>query len=253
VILFISALGTTLPRVVAVRQVEDKYSGMTPEWSNYCKISEWVSTNLTSDALVACRKPSISFIYGHGRRFYGITRIPSYPADSILVNWKQKNNPFYMIAASSIGKNPVSKELYFDFTNSIAGFGINDDMGMHKLKFYIMAFPDTIRARTLDELKHSNINVTTDIDSLKRILNEPGSKISIIYPDSLLRMLLKAKVTHVITANLTNYKTVERLMSYIEAKYPRIKTKIMQIGADDSVPASIYKLNYDLYGFKLQP
>ncbi len=251
IILFILTIRTTIPRAIAARQVVDRYYGLTPDWRNYCRISEWASANLPHDALVACRKPSISFIYGHGMRFYGIMRILSYPGDSILVNWQQKQLHYYLISASSINNNPVSKELYFAFKNSVVGYGVSNEGEMHNLKFYIMDFPDSIRSRTLDELNRSKINATSDFDSLKVILNDPGSRISIIYPDSLLQMLFKAKVTHLLTANLHNYMTVERLISYIEFKYPNIRTKIMQVGPDDNEPASIYKLNYDLYGLKL--
>ena len=259
IIIFILTISTTIPRVIAARQVEDRYWGLTPDWKNYCKISEWASANLPQDALVACRKPSISFIYSHGKRFYGIMRLLSYPGDSVLVNWQQKQLHYYLISASSINNNPVSKELYFAFKNSIVGYGFNNDENTYNVRFYIMDFPDSIKTRTLNELNRSKINATSDFDSLKVILNDPGSRISIIYPDSLLQMLLKAKVTHVLTANLrtsdqktaSTNMTVERFMSYIEFKYPGIRTKIMQVGSDDDEPASIYKLNYELYGFRL--
>jgi hypothetical protein len=249
VILFILAINTSVQVAAATRQVKNKYSGLTPDWENYCKISEWASANLPMDALVACRKPSISFIYSNGRSFFGITRVPAYSVDSCLINWQQKHLHYYLIPASSIRNNHVSKELFFAFKRSVIGYGVNnDELGTHNVKFYLMDFPDSIRTRTLNELDRLKIDAFSDFETLRGILNEPGSKISIIYPDSLIQMLAKAKVTHVLTANLRSYKTVERFMGYIEFKDPGIWTKIMQIGNDDNEPAYIYKLNYDSYG-----
>ena len=44
--------------------------------------------------------------------------------------------------------------------------------------------------------------------------------------------------------------TVERLMNFVEGKYPLIRTKIMQVGANDNEPASLYQINYDQAGMQ---
>ena len=259
VLLFISAMGATIPRVAAARKVTDKYYGLNPDWMNYCRVSEWASVNLPKDALVACRKPSISFIYGNGRNFYGITKVVSYPGDSILMNWQKNRKQYYLISTSAINSTHLSKRLYTTFTRNIVGCGVIYKGMAYYVKYYIMDFADSIKTKTLDELSKVNINVISDYDSLKIIMNDPGSKFAVVYPDSLLMILFKAKVTHVLTASLranpdrkTNQisNTVERFMSFIEFKYPRIRTKIIQIGEDNDEPASIYKLNYEYYGLR---
>ncbi|MDP4281877.1 MAG: hypothetical protein Q8867_06960, partial [Bacteroidota bacterium] len=244
-ILFILSIKTLIPDIESARKIKNRYSGLTSDWEHYCRISEWAYSNLPKDALVACRKPSISFIYGHGKRFYGIMNVPSMSADSCLNNWQHNHLNYYLIQATSISNNPVSRDLYFAFKNSLVGYGFdNRELGTHDIKFYIMNFPDSIRARTLTELNRSGIEATSDYKVLKTILNEPGSKISIVYPDSLVLMLEKSKVTHILTANLQGYQTVERFMSYLEFKYPEIKTPVMQIGDNNDSPAFIYQLNY---------
>jgi hypothetical protein len=251
VILFILSVNTSIPVMVAARQVGNKYSGLTPAWNHYCKISEWASVNLPKDALVACRKPSISFIYAKGKRFYGIMRIPARKGDSFVKNWQQKHLPYYLVAASSFQNHPVSNELYFTIKKSTVGIGYtNEELGIHNVKFCIMDFPDSIRTRTLEELSKSKIDVISNIEAQKFILNDTVSKISIVFPDSLLQMLVKAKVIYVLTANLHGYQTVEQFIGNIEFKYPKIRTKIMQIGEDNDDPAFIYKLNYDSYDLK---
>ena len=247
-VLFLMTLYSAVEPIIAARQITNRYSNLTPDWKNYCRISEWASQNLPDEALVACRKPSISFIYGRGRHFYGIMNVPSYPGDSILLNWQKKQLHYSLITASSLKNGPVSKDLYYTFKKNVVGYGIDNELGVHNIKFYIMNFPDSVKSPTFAELNKSKIEVTSDFEDLKLMLNNPALKISIIYPDSLVKMLYKAKVTHVLTANLRNYATVERMMSYIEFKYPDIKSKIMQVGSDESDAAYIYKLNYDQCG-----
>ena len=246
-------LKATIPQIREVRQVVNKYSGMTPDWRNYCKISEWTSGNLPSDAVIACRKPAISFIYSKGKPFYGIMRMPFYSADSLLLNWQNNHLPYYLIPTWATRKTMVSKELLNEFKTCLVGFGINNAGGTFETKFFIMDFPDSTKGKTLAELQKFQIECTGNLDSLKKYINNPAYQISIIYPDSLLGLLMKAKATHVITANLRaipeqkdgrTINTVERYLGFIEFKYPDIKTKLIQIGDDTDEPASIYRLNY---------
>jgi len=254
-LLFFLSLKTTIPQITETRQIVNQYSGLTPDLKNYCKISEWTSGNLPLNSVVACRKPAISFIYSKGKPFYGIMRVPFYSADSLLNNWQNGHLSYYLIPTWAIRKTMVSKNLLDEIKNGIVGFGINNVKNTFETKFFIMAFPDSTKAKTLAEFQTLKIHYTNDVDSLKTYIHNPDERISIIYPDSLLDLLLKAKVTHVITANLriipeqkdgqTN-NTVERYMGFIEFKYPGIKTKLIQIGDDDNEPASIYRLNFPL-------
>lgn len=54
----------------------DTYYGFTEDWANYLKMTKWTSDNLGEDAFVACRKPGMAFVYGDGKDFYGIFRVP---------------------------------------------------------------------------------------------------------------------------------------------------------------------------------
>ncbi len=55
----------------------DKFYGYGPDWVNFLMMSEWADKNLPQDAFIASRKPTMSTIYGGGREFYGIYRIPA--------------------------------------------------------------------------------------------------------------------------------------------------------------------------------
>jgi hypothetical protein len=50
----------------------DKFFGYTPDWQNFLKCSEWCADNLPEKSLVASRKAPMSFVYGHGKKFYPV-------------------------------------------------------------------------------------------------------------------------------------------------------------------------------------
>lgn len=50
----------------------DIYYGYTPDWQNYLRCSAWSADSLPKEALVACRKAPMSFVYGKGKKFFPI-------------------------------------------------------------------------------------------------------------------------------------------------------------------------------------
>jgi len=55
----------------------DMFYGVTPDWKNFFQMSNWAANNLPEDKLVVSRKATLSFIYGEGREFFGIYRLPT--------------------------------------------------------------------------------------------------------------------------------------------------------------------------------
>jgi hypothetical protein len=67
----------------------------------------------------------------------------------------------------------------------------------------------------------------------------------------------RAGVTHILTANLRRnsavkdgmiINTVERYMAFIQEKYPKLFSKVSQVGDDNNEPATILKIEYEAYG-----
>ncbi|MCG8411128.1 MAG: hypothetical protein MI739_07580 [Bacteroidales bacterium] len=87
----------------------NRFYGMTPDWINYIKMSEWAAKNITKDVKIACRKPSISFIYTE-RKFYGIYRFSTQDADALLKRLKDANVRYVIMA--SLRKYPNQKTQY---------------------------------------------------------------------------------------------------------------------------------------------
>ncbi len=83
----------------------NKFYGYTPDWENFLKMSMYCADSLPDSAQVLSRKPAMSFIYGHGKKFVGQFDAPNKPdADSVLMGWK-KNNVKYIILAT-LRQNP---------------------------------------------------------------------------------------------------------------------------------------------------
>jgi len=77
----------------------DMYHGYTTDWVNYLKMAEWVGENLSDSSVAACRKHTMSSIYAGGKKFYGIYRINTTDADTLL-NTLIDNHVTHVIMAS---------------------------------------------------------------------------------------------------------------------------------------------------------
>ncbi|WP_075590311.1 glycosyltransferase family 39 protein [Labilibacter marinus] len=84
----------------------DKLAGYTPDWISYLTMAEYCHKNLKEDELVACRKPNMARIYGKGKKFHGIYRIPANEPDALIAYLKEREVSHIMLA--SLRKNPYA-------------------------------------------------------------------------------------------------------------------------------------------------
>jgi len=77
----------------------DIYYGYTPDWVNYLELSKWCADSLPPDAVVMVRKPEMSFIASHGKKFFGVYVVPSMDPDTVLQIMKT-NKVTHTIVAS---------------------------------------------------------------------------------------------------------------------------------------------------------
>jgi hypothetical protein len=250
-LIFFQSLAVTASAVKANQEASGQFGGLTPDWRNYLQASEWAAENLPKDAVIACRKPSISFVYGNGRNFYGIMQLPTYSTDTFFKNW-QKDEPAYMAFnyADFNGKQIEPGLIKTLKENQLALLFVGDTV------YLIDKISDSIRTSFTEKVKASGFKYTSSLDSFKSMIHK-GQLMKLYYPDSLLTQLQNAGVTHILTANLRRnstrkdgmiINTVERYMAFIQEKYPQIYTKVSQVGSDDNEPASIVKIEYERYG-----
>lgn len=85
-------------------------AGLTPDWQNYIKMTQWAAKNIPENEVIACRKPNIAFIYTK-RRFFGIYKVPqNTDADSLLQNLYNHNVNYIIMA--SLRKYEAQKTQY---------------------------------------------------------------------------------------------------------------------------------------------
>ena len=82
----------------------DIYYGYSEDWANLLKMSAYCADSLPPTAFVASRKAPMSFIYGHGKKFYPVYTWFSQDPDTVLSVFK-KEHVTHVIAAS-LRRNP---------------------------------------------------------------------------------------------------------------------------------------------------
>lgn len=245
VVLLLLGLGRTSGKITEAKKIVNKYTGLTPDWVNYVKMSEWAGKQLPEGDMIACRKPSISFIYAEGREFYGIYSVPSVSGDSVLAAWRETPENILVISAGAF--NPSVPEVFYRdvMQNLQAYFYTRQDL------FFVVEGTAEFITRLKDSAQEVKIVAVDDADAFLEQNDMAGSYA--IYPDRLLDQLKNNGVNYVITANLRSdpsqntgrtVSTVERYISYIEQKYPGIFTKVQQIGTDAQEPAGLLKIDY---------
>jgi hypothetical protein len=240
IIICFSMLSDTSDAASETGKLKNEYSGLTPDWLNYAKASAWCAKNLPNDALVACRKPSISSIYAKGKKFYGIYRVTGGSFDAFYKRW-QADSLLYSIVPLEGMDNQTYSAL----------------MGQCEARIYLDdKYYFAIKNREfVQQLSAQNekLKIISSPQGLSSVIEQAGVQTAIFYPDSLLAPLCQAGVTHLLTANLRlnpNIKdgqiinTVERVAGFIQEKYPGVFLKLMQIGEQDDEPADIYQMNW---------
>jgi len=111
-ILCIGTLSTTTNRIgknVPVLQenlLGDKLYGLTPDWQNFIRGSQWTAKNLDKNAVIVSRKPSISKVYT-GRDFAWAPTDITVPIDSLEIMQNTDNQT--IVVVSGFFQNPNLK------------------------------------------------------------------------------------------------------------------------------------------------
>ena len=229
-----------------------RYGGLTPDWKNYLIASEWAAKNLPKEAVIACRKPSISFVYGKGRNFYGIMQLPAYSSEDFIRNWQKEDSSVMVFKYKEFEGKQMTPVIYNRLKNNEIALLFSGDK-----VFFAEKLSDTARILLQKDVKTLNVQYYV---SAKEFMSKDTvniKELKVYYPDSLLLQLQKGNVTHFLTANIRRnsarkdgmiINTVERYMAFIQDKYPQMFTKVYQMGTDDNEPASVYQIEYEKYG-----
>ena len=243
VVIFSGMLSDTSEASAKAGKLKDEYSGLTPDWLHYAQASNWSAGHLPKDAVIACRKPSISFIYGKGKKFYGIYSVSSGNFDAFYERWNADSLSFSVVPLEG-----MNDQMYRAILGRCEARLLLDD------KAYFVVSDRAFLQQWSTYYENPNV-ISSPRDFEPVVKQAAGLQKAVYYPDSLLVPLQRAHVTHLLTANLRlnpNIKngkiinTVERVASVIQEKYPAIFTRLVQIGEPDDEPAEIYQINWDV-------
>lgn len=255
-IVFVQSLSSVAAAIKNNKEISGRFGGLTPDWKNYLKASEWAAANLPADAVIACRKPSISFVYGNGRNFFGIMQLPNYNSENFLKEWQKDESSHILFNYSAFAGRQMDPSLINTIKANMMAIILLGDSA-----YLVDKVSDTTRIRLAGTLKTAGIPFTSSAGQFKAKISQSKREVKIYYPDSLVDQLLAGRVTHIITANLRRnptvkdgkiINTVERYVAYISEKYPQLFTKVSQMGNDDNEPSTIVKVEYEKIGRKLK-
>ena len=255
VFVFFKTLGNSVEKMKVNQKVLAKnmsgnlYYGFTPDWQNYLLMSKWVGEHIPDTAVVASRKPSMSFIYSNGRDFYGMYRFPSYEPLQFVNGIKTKIGEMLVIPNSEFDKSfpPAVRMSFKQVAVAYVAEG-NTVYGLYDLKEPM----GSALKKALVDFKVPSFNT----DSLLNRVKVSAQNCFAVSPDSLVNTLKKNRVSYVIVASLRanpNMNTgniinnIQRYLYFVEQKYPGILTLVHQIGDTSGEPAWLYKLDYNTY------
>ena len=230
----------------------DKYYGYTPDWINFLRLSEWAAKNVPEESMIASRKPSMSFIYGGGRSFYPIFRIPTLPGDSVFVRMEEKPGEPVILNEVELRSWGLPRQLEYSMKRELDAFVACDDT-----MYSVYYFSDLTKPGYLEYLRQHNLHFESSLETLRNKIAASGSPGIAVVPDSLVNALLRNHVDYIIMGSLrlnpaqkTNrvINTVHRYMYYIEQKYPGIFKQVTQVGGNNDEPAQLFQIQWSLYG-----
>lgn len=254
IIMFFTTLSQTIERTKINTAILDKnlegnkYYGFTPDWVHYFQASEWAAKNLPKDVGIACRKPSMSFIYSKGREFHGIYKLPMISADSAMLTLVKEKADVLIVDNNEMGTKNFPAAL-FDSCRLYNRYTV-----IGKNHFYTVYQPGPNKKEVLlSHFKKYGITAKTDAKAFLDELKKSNDEYYVEDADSLLKMLKTNNIRYLILASLRAQPaekngniidTMQRLVYYIQLKYPNLFVPVHQIGDQDDEPAQLVEVNY---------
>ena len=220
--------------------------GLTPDWENFIKMSRWANDNLDKNAVIASRKPSISYAYA-GRDFSGIFSVPHVAVSDIEKKYQEENeeNIFLTVETSQNSSNLKVLESFMQYvfiTKNGGSFSIN---GKKFDYAFVYKIPKTFFAEDIiNFLNTNNINYSFNFDVfLKQYIDDKSILYHIVDPDALLYSIKENNIKYFILAKIRLYtaqntgqyvNTIHQYLSLIQLKYPNSFRMIHTIGKEES-------------------
>lgn len=223
----------------------NRYYGFTTDWVNYLKMSAWAARKVEADIQIASRKPAMSFIYGNGREFYPMYRLPIQYADSVMADVESSPMKAYFIKETELRKQTA--QIFYAFkSNMLAGISVDNVL------YGVYLIPEEQVAAIEQALDQTTSLVAIKgADDFRAKVLATANKTTAVIPDDLLNRLRENNVQYLIVGSLRvnpkmktdrTINTVARYIAGIQLKYPSIAKQVHQIGTNENEPARLYKI-----------
>jgi hypothetical protein len=246
------AKSKTSPNIAILKQniAGNDLAGLTPDWENFIKMCRWTDKNLPKDAVIASRKPSISYIYT-GRKYAGIFNCPNAVLEDVINDYNSSNlTDSVFVALPMLQSGGINSYIHFYFisqNNNNGGFVINGQAIRNVMLCKVKREEFVSRiAPLLDEEK---INYTVDIENfIGQIKNYDSYQI--VNPETLLGIIKSQNIKYLLLPKIrvhTGYNsgvyvtTIHQYVAYISIKYPGSFPLIHTIGKEETCELVEYR------------
>jgi hypothetical protein len=212
----------------------DPLYGLTPDWQNFIKGSQWAAQNLEKDAVILSRKPTISKVYTGGRDFAGSFYALVVPAET-LENLSYEGRTLMVVKVSE--QAPYGEPLRYVVT-TVRNFTVD---GEQTKGVYIYAVPNEDVEKTVQMLESAKIKYTLDYNAfLEQCKTVDNLRVS--DPDMMYQHLIDARIDYILLPQIrmdptkkTNLfiNNIHRLVWFISYKYPNRFQTVHKIGNDE--------------------
>jgi hypothetical protein len=220
----------------------DYYYGFTPDWVHFFKASEWAAANIAPNEVIGSRKPSMSFIYGKGREFFGIYKVPMMSVDSLRTGLENVKNECIVIDYYDF----ESKGLTLQSLDVIRPFNVG--LVANDNHFYLI-FNPTIQVKEQMVTFFSSKGVSVlNLDTFWSQIATSTDKYYAESPDFLVNYLKTNKIRFLILGSLRFapaqntgqiINTLHKIVYFIQIKYPNSFKVVHQVGEEYDEPAQV--------------
>jgi hypothetical protein len=217
--------------------------GLTPDWENFIKMSRWADKNLDKNAVVASRKPSISYVYT-GRNFAAIYNVPQASTDDVVKQSREEREQNIVLVIELKPENVYTALMPFT-EYAITGRGKTFSIdGKDIASALVYKIPKSeFHNEITDALNTNGVTYTLDYDTfLKQYIEDASHSYQIISPDMLLKAIRDANIKYLLLPQLRIYtpqntgryiNTIHQYIRYIQLKYPNSFRIIHTIGKEE--------------------
>jgi hypothetical protein len=215
----------------------DQLYGLTPDWVNFIKASQWAAKNLDENAIIISRKPSISKVYT-GRNFGGAPGNITVPFDEIKSLKAAEGHTLLVIAEEEnkgVFRSPsILYALSQSATSSNKHIIVNNK---EVIGAFIYMIPDGELERVIEAL--NSVESTYTLDYTDFIESNQDLNPRILDLDKMAAQLIESGIDYILLAQLRFDPTqntgvyinnLHIFVGYISYKYPERFKFVHSIG-----------------------